>query len=381
MSDSPPKNLDHVNYDSLDRAKRAFIEAAQKTLTFAEKYGFLPDARLGASANVFALDLKPFLANSADKLFITLVPEGLGTADDARPGDLSKDELIRFWHNIGLKTVSCMTNDVASSGMQPILLSLYLPSADPEFVFNPEFMHGFLDGIVAGCRKVSAVYFSGETPQLKSKIEKGKLDIAGAVFGIVPPGREPIDGSKLSAGDKIVFIESSGPHENGFTSLRKLAEGLPQGYRSKLPHGMEYWEAINAPSHLYTPMIQEMISANLGLTNIEPISGHGWQKLMRSKKPLSYIIRQTLPVPEIFKFVAKASNSSVEEMIKIFNYGVGLALFIDSEKDAAKAVEIAERHNLKAVIAGETKDSKIREVRVEPFGVVLSSENFLLQQG
>lgn len=376
----PAQKLDHVNYDSLDRAKRAFIEAGQRTLTFAEKYGFLPDARLGASANIFALDLKPFIAVNAEKIFVTLVPEGLGTADDARPDDLNSKELTRFWKNIGLKTVSCITNDVASSGMQPVLLSLYLPSATPESVFTDEFMHGFLDGIVEGCRKVSCVYFSGETPQLKNKIIGGKIDIAGAVFGIVPPGQNAIDGSKLAPGNSIVFIESSGPHENGYTSLRKLAESLPNGYRTKLDDGREYWEALNVPSHLYTPLIQELMSANIGLTNIEPITGHGWQKLMRSKMPLAYNIKKALPVPEIFKFVSKVSNTSPQEMIKIFNYGVGLALFIDSAKDAERALEIASHHNLKAVVAGEVLESSKREVRVEPLGVTLSSEGFLLEQ-
>jgi len=374
------KALDHVDYDTLDRAKNAFIEAARRTLLFAEKYGFIPDARLGASANVFALDLKPFLKQGAERIFVTLVPEGLGTADDARPDDLSSDELTRFWRNIGIKTVSCMTNDVASSGMQPILLSLYMPSSMPAAVFTQPFMQGFLEGIVQGCRCVGCVYFSGETPQLKGKLVPGKLDIAGAAFGLVPSGGDPIDGSKLQPGNKIVFIESSGPHENGFTSLRRLAQDLPRGYRTKLDDGREYWEAINAPSHLYTPLIQSILSANIQPTNIEPISGHGWQKLMRLNKTLSYVIQKMLPVPEIFRFVSKASNTPPGEMIKIFNYGVGLAIFTHNEREANAVVALAEKQKLRAILAGEVRPGAAREVIVEPLGARLSSEKFLLAQ-
>ena len=248
------QNLDHVNYNALDQAKNAFIEASKSTVRFAEKFGFIPESGFGASANVFSLDLSSFIKGGAERLNITLLPEGLGTSDDARPDDLTDEQLRQFWYNIGIKTVAVMTNDAASTGMQTVLISLYLPSSDPERVFTPVFMEGFLEGFVQGCRTVGCVYFSGETPQLKNKIYPDKLDIAGACFGLMPAGTEPVDSQRLSAGNHFVFIESSGPHDNGFTSLRELATRLPEGYHSKLADGREYWEAINAPTVLYTPL-------------------------------------------------------------------------------------------------------------------------------
>jgi len=373
-------SLDHVNYNTLDQAKNAFIAASKKTVRFAEKYGFMPESGFGASANVFTLDLKPFLQSGAENLHITLLPEGLGTSDDARPDDLTDEQLERFWHHIGIKTVAVMTNDAASTGMQSILISLYLPSGTPELVFNPVFMKGFLDGFVEGCKTVGCVYFSGETPQLKNKIYPDKLDIAGALFGLMPPGIKPIDNTHLEAGDKIVFIASSGPHDNGFTSLRELATRLPNGYHSKIPGGKEYWEAIIEPTVLYTPLVQAVLEAGIVPSNIEPISGHGWQKLMRSKKSLRYVIHNTLPVPEIFKFVQEHSGTSQKEMIKIFNYGLGMAMYVKSEEDAQRVVEIAKENHLNAVVAGEVQTSDKREVVVEPWGITLESDQFLLQQ-
>lgn len=372
-------SLDHVNYDLLDQAKNAFIRASQRTAHFAEQFGFIPPSGFGASANVFNLNLAPFLKAGADQLQITLLPEGLGTSDDARPEDLSSAELEEFWHNIGLKTVAVLTNDAASTGMQTILISLYLPSADPEGVFTPEFMKGFLNGFVEGCKIVGCVYFSGETPQLKNKIQAGKLDIAGALFGLVPPGKKPIDGTRLGAGNKIVFIESSGPHDNGFTSLRQLAEALPRGYRTPLPDGREYWQAINAPTMLYTPLIQSILKAGLAPTNVEPISGHGWQKLMRSKKNLRYVIEKVLPVPEVFQFVQAQSDTRQKEMIKIFNYGVGLAIFMEKEEEAHQVVDLAQAQGFQALVAGQVEEADRREVVVKPWGITLESDAFLLE--
>lgn len=373
--------LDHVNYDALDSFKRQCIEASRKTLRFAESFGFIPQNRLGASANVFALDLKPFLQAGTEQLFMTLVPEGLGTADEAKPDDLSEEELRQFWYNIGLKTVAVTTNDAASAGMQTILLGLYLPSSTPEIVFSKSFGEGFLDGIVEGCREVGCVYFSGETPQLKTKIVDGVADIAGAVFGLIPPGHEPIDGAALKDGDSIVFIESSGPGENGFTTLRQLAQSLPQHYRTKLPSGKEYWQAINEPSFLYTPLIQKLLKAGLKPSGVEPITGHGWQKIMRSAKPFRYVIENMLPVPEVFSFLEKVTEKPLKELINIFNAGVGLAVFIHGDSAAEQVVKIAQEHGLKAIIAGRVEVSERREVVVKPLDTVIGGEDFKLGKG
>jgi phosphoribosylformylglycinamidine cyclo-ligase len=374
-------SIKNVDYNVLDKAKNAFIKASRSTLNFAEKYGFVPGNSLGGSANIFSLNLLPYLKHNSESLYISLIPEGLGTADDARPEDLTPSEKEEFWRNIGIKTVSSLTNDACSSGLQTILVGLYLPSSTPELVFDDAFMSGFLSGFVEGCREVGCVYLSGETPQLKNKIYPNKLDIAGALFAISPPGLKPIDGNALGAGDYIILVESSGPHENGFTVLRELAEKLPIGYRTKLSNNKQYWQAINAPSKLYTKFVQDVLAAKINVTAFENITGHGWQKLMRSSKLLKYNINNMLPIPEVFNFVEKAASYSPEQMIKIFNYGAGFAVFVKTQKDANLVVDIASKNNLKALVAGVTEEAKQREVFVAPLNVSLKSDDFALSKG
>lgn len=381
---SPTDKIDRVNYDCLDQAKLAFIAASKKTLGFANRFGFVPQEGLGASANVFNLNLKSYWQQSgqnAENLYITLIAEGLGTADDARPEDLTAGELKQFWHNIGIKAISALTNDAASAGMQTILISLYLPSSNPENIFNASFIEGFTDGLIAGCKTVGCVWISGETPQLKGKICEDKLDIAGSLFALMPPQMMPIDGTRLSAGNKIVFIGSSGPHENGFTTLRALADKLPQGYRSKLPDGQEFWQAINAPSKLYTPLVQKLLSEKIDICALENVTGHGWLKLMRSKKNLCYKIEHTLPVPPIFSFVEEKAQMSKEEMLKTFNYGVGFAIFLPDDQSAKQTVSIAKQLGYEAIIAGKVeKIDSGRELKIEPFGITISDHQFLLKK-
>lgn len=178
----------------------------------------------------------------------------------------------------------------------------------------------------------------------------------------------------------MIFIQSTGPNENGFTGLRELATRLTDGYRTKLPSGQEYWRAINNPSILYTPLIQDVLAAGVNPTNIEPISGHGWQKIMRSSQNLRYVVEKILPVPEVFEFVAEQSKTPAEEMIKIFNYGLGLVIFAANDEDATKIIQLAKKRNLNAIVGGYVEEADTREVRVKPLNTTLTSESFLLKQ-
>jgi phosphoribosylformylglycinamidine cyclo-ligase len=230
------------------------------------------------------------------------------------------------------------------------------------------------------------VYLSGETPQLKTKIVPDRLDIAGAAFGLLPSGLRPVDSAELRAGDWIVMVESSGPHENGFTTLREIASKLPQGYRTKMRDGREFWQCMNAPSKLYTPLIQAVMRAGIHPTNLENITGHGWQKLMRPKQPLCYRIINPLPLLPVFELAQSGAGISDAELYKIFNCGAGLAIFVRSESEAHRVVEIAAAHKLHAQVSGRVENAPertphSRSVVIEPLGVTLSGEEFLLSKG
>lgn len=372
--------MERVDYHSLDTAKNRFIEASRRTLGFARDFGFVPSSKLGASANLFELDLSPFLDKNQGSIAIGLVPEGLGTADDARPADLSSSELRQFWYNIAHKTLACMTNDAASAGLQPILVALYLPSSSPESVFTPEFMDGFLSGFVDACREVGCVYIAGETPQLKSKIYPDKLDLAGAVFGLSPAGQDRIDSRRLAAGDQFVWVASSGPHENGFTTLRRMASELPRGYRTRLSDGSEFWQAINQATFLYSPLIQDCLKNNILLSNVEMISGHGWQKLMRPAQDLIYRVHTLPPVPEVFRFVQDHFDISPLDMLTTFNYGAGMAIFVRDDKAANQVIRLAEKRGLPACLGGEVLAGERRRVEVDPLGVCIEGEGFVLEK-
>ena len=57
----------------------------------------------------------------------------------------------------------------------------------------------------------------------------------------------------------------------------------------------------------------------------------------------------------MFRLLEKYGNVPHREMFNIFNMGIGMVLAVD-EKDAAKAIEILEKHGEKATVIGKITD-------------------------
>lgn len=103
------------------------------------------------------------------------------------------------------------------------------------------------------------------------------------------------------------------------------------------------------------------------------ISGHGWRKLMRAKKDLSYVIN-TLPDSQpLFDFIKEHSGTDDAEMYGSFNMGAGFAIFTDNN-DSEKIIEIAKQNNLKAWNSGVVETGE-RQVVIKPKDIIFKGES------
>ena len=101
------------------------------------------------------------------------------------------------------------------------------------------------------------------------------------------------------------YIVVEGAIGMGKTSLaRKLAERLPEGYLTNIAPGLSYGEALLAPTTLYSPVTEALWAAGVGVHYAANITGHGWRKLLRHPKGLSYRIHTVPPVPPVLQFIA-----------------------------------------------------------------------------
>lgn len=352
-----------VDYNAMDPLKRMAQLKARETAPNLEAVGYKEvEASRGESAYVWEEPEK----------FGALVTEGLGTKN------LVADEMRKitgktYHRKIAQDTVAAIVNDIIPVGAKPLVVNAYFAAGSPDWFKDEQRMEELTDGFRDACNEAGAVWGGGESPTLRDIITGGKADLGGACLGEIKPKRRLTLGDKLTVGDRIILIESSGIHANGLTLARAVAKKLPQGYATKLPSGQMYGEALLTPTHIYAKLINDLFEAGVDIHYMVNITGHGWRKLMRAQKEFTYVIDILPEVPEELALIQQVSRNDDREMYGNFNMGAGFAIYVP-EKDVNLVREISiQTHRLTALNAGRV-DEGLKRIVIEPKNLVYEAE-------
>ncbi|MDO9027721.1 MAG: AIR synthase-related protein [Candidatus Roizmanbacteria bacterium] len=352
-----------VNYETIDYLKRIAQQAGKKTNKNLSSLNFkeISQSR-GESAHV--VDVGEF--------YLVSVIEGLGTKS------LVADKMYRltgktYYYSLAYDTVAMIVNDLITVGAKPITLMAYWAAGSSDWFEDKK----RADDLVAGWTKASqdsgAVWGGGETPVLSGIVNKETVDLAGACFGIINPKKNLCLGEKLQADDRIILFESSGIHANGLTLARKIAKSLPKGYLTKIDSEKTYGEALLTPTIIYVNLIQDLLKNNIDIHYMVNITGHGWRKLMRHQKSLTYKITDLPPVPKVLKFIIQQGKIDDREAYGNFNMGAGFAIFVP-EKDVNQVLKLAEKHLVKAYAYGVVEEGE-KKVIIEPKKIIFEKKS------
>ncbi len=356
------KYFEFVDYSKLDPVKRIAIEKFAGTIDNPKKLGFriLPET-LGESAIAIELAKGDF--------FLAFNVEGLGTKNmiaDAMAKD-ARGKGAAYYENIGIDTVAMSTNDLSSIGAMPIVYGDIISSGDSNW-FSEEKSRALLEGYRKAAEELQIAIPCGETPTLKGIVAAETLDLAGASVGVIKPKENLTVGQKLKAGDVIFGLESSGVHSNGISLCRKIAEELPNGYFTELQESRKLLgEELLKPTTLYSPLIGELLKKT-EIHYFSPITGHGWKKIMRAKKTLSYEIDFVPEPSEIFSFLQEKTRLPDNEAYYTWNMGVGYVAL--APKESAGAIEKAcKKFGIKCWQLGKVSKGEKR-VSIKPKQIV-----------
>jgi phosphoribosylformylglycinamidine cyclo-ligase len=349
-----------VDYDALDAAKRLAIAKALTTSQLMSARGgrALDDSR-GEPAFVFELDGRSF----------AFVLEGLGTKSVIARRVLEQQGVDRF-ADVAYDTVAAIVNDLCCVGALPLVVNAYFATGASDWYAHGERAAALLEGWRRGCADAGCTWGGGESPSLAGLVHEDDIELAGAAVGVVPQQAAPILGARLTPGDEIVLVRSSGLHANGASLARLLAGRLPDGYASTLPSGATFGEALLEPSLVYVALVAATLERGPELSYISHITGHGLLKLMRPARSLRYRIERLPPVPEVLSFMVAEAGLDARAAYSTFNMGVGYALYCRAGAGEA-LVAIASELGFRAEVAGTVEEGS-REVVLEPVGVRFS---------
>jgi phosphoribosylformylglycinamidine cyclo-ligase len=359
-----------VDYEVLDAAKRRALGAVRGSLAAARDRGAQVDlATVGEPAQVVSLAGGGVLAT---------VLECLGTKSEiAREVEAALG--IDRWAAIGQDAVAAIVNDLCCCGALPVSVSAYLATGSAGWYEGTRHT-SFIAGWAQACAAAGAAFVGGESPTLAGIIAEGAVDIAGSAIGLVPAGASLWAGSRIVPGDEIVLVGSSGLHANGASLARAVAGRVEGGWAAVLPSGRFFGEAVLDPSVLYVGLVEALQGFPAVGESIHygsHLTGHGWRKLMRADRELTYRLRELPDVPEVLEFISIEAGLDEPAAYGTLNMGAGFALFADSAAGEA-VVRIAEGLGYQALVAGLVEEGP-RQVVLEPVGVIYSSTDLELR--
>ncbi|MDO8427935.1 MAG: AIR synthase-related protein [Candidatus Diapherotrites archaeon] len=357
-----------VNYKKVNPVKQKALQNFQSTFAGLNQYKIkiVPES-IGHTAAVLDFQSTDFM--------LAFNLEGLGTksliADQlavSKTFSNNKNLLKKFYENLAIDCVASSINDLTAVGAKPLILADMIAFASNDLL-NTSFR---MDGLLAGFKKAALKYkFAipcGETPVYPNLLMPHTIDLSAASLGIISPKKNFVSGKKLKKGDKIFGLASSGLHANGLSLARKISERLPKGYLTKLKNGKILAEELLNPSFIYSNLVSKLLDQKIDLHYMNPITGHGWQKIMRPKQNFTYRISNIPDKPLIFDFLQSQGKLSNEEAYKTWNMGLGFVLMAP-KKEGKKIERIANREKIKFFELGIVEEGP-KQVALEPLNLV-----------
>lgn len=251
---------------------------------------------------------------------------------------------------VGIDAVAMCVNDVLAQGAEPLIFLDYVAVGHNE----PAKIEAIVAGVAEGCRQAGCALVGGETAEMPGMYEGGEYDIAGYTTGVVEKSRL-IDGSKVSEGDVLVGIASTGVHSNGFSLVRKVVADAGLSYQDSIPEfgGRKLGDVLLTPTRIYVKQVLDVIR-NCDVHGVAHITGGGFDenipRILRPDQGIE-IKEGSWEILPVFRCLEKWGAIPHREMFNIFNMGIGMVLALRAD-EADKAVGILEKYGEKASVIG-----------------------------
>jgi phosphoribosylformylglycinamidine cyclo-ligase len=298
---------------------------------------------IGGFGGLFALDAakyaEPVLVASAD---------GVGTK-------LEVARLVGRFDTVGIDLVAMLVDDLVCVGAEPLFLLDYVAVG----AVNPEQLEVLVAGIAEGCRQANVALLGGETAEHGGVMKPDELDVAGFAVGVVEKN-DALAPERVRAGDVLVGLHSPGLRSNGYSLARdvlirdagSLGEPAYAGATTTLG------DELLVPSVIYAPCVLALRRELEGDVHaVAHVTGGGIVGNVVRLLPdgLDAVIdMESFPTPEIFYEIQRRGPVSAEEMVRVYNCGLGMVVALDASV-ADEAVSVARANGFGASIVGEVR--------------------------
>ena len=270
---------------------------------------------------------EPILVSGAD---------GVGTK-------VSLCQVANDYTTIGQDLVAMCVNDVITCGANPLYFLDYVSTQRLDGN-----VADIMVGILKGCEIAGMDLLGGETAEHPRQLH---YDMAGFCTGIVDK-KDIIDGKSIKPSDKIIGIESSGLHSNGYSLVNYLLT-RHQIFFADHPE-------LLTQTTIYAPVVKRLLSEMDEVYGMAHITGGGIPENLPRCLPKglkAHVDWNAWRVPEIFKKIQLKGNVDELEMRRVFNLGIGYCVVVPANR-LEFAMDVIGDENLGCWEIGEVYETK-----------------------
>ena len=253
---------------------------------------------------------------------------------------------------IGIDAVAMCVNDIICVGAKPLFFLDYIACGKNV----PEKIASIVGGVAEGCVQSGAALIGGETAEHPGMMPVEDYDLAGFAVGIVDK-KKIIDNTRMTAGDVVIALPSTGIHSNGFSLCRKVFDidnNNPELYipREEL-EGKTIAEALLTPTKIYVKPVLALLE-KVDVKGISHITGGGFYENIPRSIPdglCAKIDKSAVKVLPIFDMIAAWGNIPERDMYNTYNMGVGMSIVVP-ESDVQTALDVLKDNGIDAYVIG-----------------------------
>jgi phosphoribosylformylglycinamidine cyclo-ligase len=264
------------------------------------------------------------------------------------------------YETVGIDLVAMCVDDLVCVGAEPLFLLDYLATGK----VDPEKVATVVGGVAEGCRQAGCALIGGETAEHADVMARDDLDLAGFAVGVVEDGTQ-LGPARVRAGDAIVGLPSPGLRSNGYTLARHVLLE-----RAGLALGDPAWEGAThtvadellRPSVIYAPaVLAARRAAGDALRACAHVTGGGLVGNLPRALPeglAAELDRSAWTEPRVFGEIQRLGAVTEDEMDRVFNRGVGMALVVDPSGVDAVGAALVEAGLGAAAVIGRVVETR-----------------------
>ena len=254
---------------------------------------------------------------------------------------------------IGQDLVAMCVNDLIICGAKPLFFLDYYATSK----LRVDEASIVIKSISKACIDSGCSLLGGETAEMPGHYIDNNFDLAGFSVGCVEEDKI-ISSENVSVGNLLIGIESSGPHSNGFSLIRKILNNYdgPQNFKEQM-----IIEALS-PTLLYPKLILNILE-KYQVNSMSHITGGGLRENLPRSVPKNLSVEidsESWQMPPIFEWLKSDGKILQHDMYRIFNCGIGLVLIVN-EVDVDSIMKEISLNDFNSFIIGRVKEKNQKE--------------------